>query len=431
MTDYASFLARKATRVSGTGHACTSSDVHPLLHPWQREIVAWAVRKGRAALFADCGLGKTLMQLEWSRLSADRSLIVAPLAVCEQTVREAAKVGTPITYVRDVDGVDGPGVYVTNYEVADRIDPALFDAVALDESSILKNVAGKMRDRLIGLYRDTPRRLACTATPAPNDVAELANHAEFLGVATRREMLSTYFIHDSDVGWRLKGHASEAMWSWMATWAVAMRRPSDLGWPDDGYVLPALSLHPHLLPVDLPVDGQLFATDLGGVGGRAAIRRRTLTARVERAVDLIADDDDRQWIAWCGLNDEADAIAAAVPDAVNVPGSWSPEDKAAALLDFAAGRTRVLVTKPSIAGFGLNFQGCARMVFVGLSDSYESYYQCIRRCYRYGQSSPVEAHIVLSELEAAIAANVARKERDAHAATDALVRHLRPFEEVA
>lgn len=430
MTTYAEFLAAKRARVAPTGVSCTPRDMHRFLHGWQAHLVALSARRGRNALWADCGLGKTVMQVEWARTVADRSLIVAPLAVCGQTIGEARHVDQDIAYVRDDSEVGAAGIYITNFEVAHRINPARFGGVVLDESSILKNVAGKMRDRLINLYRDVPYRLACTATPAPNDVAELANHAEWLGVATRREMLSTYFVHDSDMGWRLKGHAADAMWEWMSAWAVALRSPADLGWPDDGYVLPELHIEPHLLAVNVEVDGQLFPTDLGGVGGRARVRRETLGARVARAVDL-ATSDGEQWIAWCGLNDEADAIAAAIPDAMNVPGSWTPEAKADALRRFAAGEVRVLVTKPSIAGFGLNFQRCSRMVFVGLSDSYEAYYQCIRRCYRYGQQNPVRVHIVLSELEGQIAANIARKERQAHAATDALVRRLRPREEAA
>jgi hypothetical protein len=417
---YAEFLARKQPRSLTFGQPCEPSDVHPMLHPWQRAIVAWAVRQGRAALWADTGLGKTLMQLEWARLTGARVLIVAPLAVCAQTVREAAKIGVSAAYVRDDTDAAGPGVWVTNYEMIDHFDPTGFDAVVLDESSILKDVTTKTRDRLIAHFAAVPYRLACTATPAPNDVAELANHAEFLGVATRREMLSTYFLHDQD-GWRVKGHARGPLFRWMATWAVALRRPSDLGYPDASYDLPALSIIPHLLDVDVEVDGQLFATNLGGVGGRARMRRATLGARVTRAVELVSAEPNDPWLLWCGLNDEAEALAAALPGSVNVPGSWTPEAKAAALLGFADGSIRTLITKPSIAAFGLNWQHCARMAFVGLSDSYETYYQAIRRCWRYGQQRPVHAHIILSAVEGQIAANVARKERQAAQVTTELV----------
>jgi hypothetical protein len=216
------------------------------------------------------------------------------------------------------------------------------------------------------------------------------------------------------------------MFAWMSSWAVALRRPSDLGHADDGYVLPGLDITPHLLPVDVAPDvGMLFGTDLGGVGGRAKIRKATLAARCAKATTLVAAEPDEPWILWCGLNDEARTLAKSIPSAINVEGSWSPEDKAKAFLDFAAGRTRVLITKPSMGGFGLNWQHCARMAFVGLSDSYEAYYQCIRRCYRYGQSRPVHAHVVLAEVEAPIAHNIARKEAEASAIHAALVAEMR------
>jgi superfamily II DNA or RNA helicase len=393
-----------------------------MLHDWQARIVTWAAGKGRAAVFADCGLGKTFIQLEWARLSKGSVLIVAPLSVARQTVREGQKIDNVPTYVRSQSEVaKGPGIWITNYEMVSAFKPEAFDAVVLDESSILKNVDGKTRRMLTESFANVPLRLACTATPAPNDVAELTNHAEFLGVMSRAEMLSSYFVHDERT-WRLKGHAREPMFRWMATWAVALRRPSDLGYDDDGYILPALAILPEIVHVDAVPEGQLFATDLGGIGGRAASRRATLNARVDRAVSLLSKRG--QWIAWCGLNDEADMIAAATKSAVNVPGSWSPDQKAAALEGFQDGKIRVLVTKPSIAGFGMNFQNCSRMVFCGLSDSYESYYQAIRRCWRFGQTEPVRAHVIVSELEAQIADNVRRKELEAEAMTDGLVRHV-------
>jgi len=423
MTTYAEFLARKQLAAQAAGLDVDPAEVHPSLHPWQARIVTWAVKVGRAAIWADTGLGKTRMQIEWARLSGTRTLIVAPLAVCAQTVREAAAVGVEVAHVR-ADDSDEP-IRITSYELFDRFDPAALDAVVLDESSILKDVTSKTRDKLIAHFRHVPRRLACSATPAPNDVAELANHAEFLGQATRREMLSTYFVHDQD-GWRAKGHARGPMFRWMASWAVALRRPSDIGYPDDGYVLPALNIQPHLIPVDLPApEGQLFATSLGGVAGRARVRRETLATRCARAAALVAAEPDEPWLLWCGLNDEADALARAVPGAVNVHGSLPPERKADLLLAFAAGEIRHLITKPGIAAFGLNWQHCARMVFVGLNDSYEAYYQAIRRCWRYGQTRPVDVHIVLSEIEGQIATNVTRKEREATRFAGELVAEMR------
>lgn len=374
-------------------------------------------------MWADTGLGKTVMQVEWAALMGETALIVAPLAVAAQTVREAAKVGVAARYVRHGSEMTGPGVYVTNYEMIDHFDPAELDAVVLDEASILKQSDGKTRTKLIQHFAGVPYRLACTATPAPNDPEELTNQAEFLGHMTRTHMLAAYFVHD-DQGWRLKGHARRPMMEWMATWAFAIRKPSDMGYPDEGYELPGLEVIPELLPVNLTPGDQLFATDLGGVGGRAAVRRETLAARVGRTVELVEAEPGEEWILWCGLNDEADALARAIPGSVNIHGSMSPEEKSRLLLGFADGDFRVMISKPAIASQGLNYQHCARMAFVGLNDSYETYYQSIRRCYRYGQKRVVRAHVVLSELEAQIASNVARKEREAAHVTGQLVTEM-------
>lgn len=425
---YADFLEAKQKQHGDIGPVVDPSEIHPILHDWQSQIVTWAVRKGRAAIFADCGLGKTFMQLEWARLVGAKVLIVAPLSVARQTVREAEKLGSTVVYVRSGSDAHGPGVWITNYEMVEHFDADDFDAVVLDESSILKNNTGSTRNRLIKQWASTKYRLACTATPAPNDVAELCNHAEFLGLMSRNEMLAAYFVHDDD-GWRLKGHAKDPMYQWMATWATALRRPSDLGWDDEGYDLPPLRIHAETVHVELQPDGQLFATDLGGIGGRHEVRRSTLDARVERTVTLASRPG--QWIVWCGLNDEANKVAAAVDGAVNVEGSWAPEAKAEALEAFQDGAIRVLVTKCSIAGFGMNFQNAHQMAFVGLSDSYEAYYQAIRRCWRFGQAEPVDVHIVVSELEQQIVSNVRRKEHEAAAVTAQLVRHMRHREGVS
>jgi DNA modification methylase len=421
---YQEFLASKGSRIAYTGREVNDSDIHPLLFPFQRDLVRWSIRKGRAALFADTGLGKTFMQLEWARLTGERVLVAAPLAVARQTVREAARLGIGLTYARQQS--DATRLTITNYEMLESFDPARFGAVVLDESSILKSFDGKTRTRLIEMFADTPYRLCCTATPAPNDIAELANHAEFLGICSRVEMLSQYFVHD-EAGWRLKGHAVDAFYKWLASWGMSIRRPSDLGYADDGYDLPGLSIESHVIPTTYAPEGQLFGTTLKGITDRAAVRRSTLADRVEFAAGLI-NDSDRPWIAWCGLNDEGTELAALVDDAVLVEGSQSPEDKATALEAFVDGQVRVLITKPSIAGFGMNFQHCADMAFVGLSDSYEQYYQCIRRCFRFGQTRPVTAHIVLTDLEETIYANVLRKEEEADRTARELVKHVAEFE---
>lgn len=424
MSEYVEFLATKRRRAERAGVEVDPGTLHPALYDFQRDGAAWALRTGRAAIFWDCGLGKTFVQVEWARHSADTSLIVAPLSVARQTVREAEKIDAEVHYVRDGSQIAGPGVWITNYEMAEAFDPGAFGAVVLDESSILKNVDGKTRRLLTERFRVIPRRLACTATPAPNDVAELTNHAEFLGVMNRAEMLAAYFVND-EREWRLKGHAAGPMYQWMATWAHALRRPSDLGYADEGFELPELRIHAEPVAVELTPDDQLFATDLGGIGGRAAVRRQTLSARCERAAELAAESD--QWIVWCGLNDEAASVADAVDGAVNVEGSWTPDAKAEALEAFQDGEIRVLVTKPQIAGFGMNFQNAHKIAFVGLSDSYESYYQAIRRCWRFGQTEPVDVHIIVSELEEQIVGNVRRKEEEALRTTDALVAHMEPI----
>lgn len=422
--NYAEFLAAKQIRAEKPGRIIEPAAVHPMLHDWQRDLVLWAVKTGRAALWADTGMGKTVMQLEWVRLSADRgALVVAPLAVCQQTVREAAKLGLRAHYVRDSSEVNRLGINVTNYERLPGINPGLFDAVALDESSILKQSDGKTRSMLIDWAADIPHRLACSATPAPNDPEELTNQAEWLGRMSRTHMLAAYFVHDQD-GWRLKGHARRPMIEWMAQWAVALTRPSDVGGDDTGYILPGLDVVPEIVHVEVEAEGQLFATDIGGVTGRSQLRRQTLEARVDRAAKLVANEPG-PWIMWCALNAEAEALAGSIPGAVNVHGALEPDEKARLLLGFADGDFDVLISKPSIASQGLNYQHCARMAFVGLGDSYEQYYQAIRRCYRYGQQRVVRAHVIVSDLESQIAANVARKEKQASQITAALVDEMR------
>lgn len=420
MNDYQAFLATKQRQHVDAGITIDADDLHPSLFAFQRDLVTWAAKKGRAAIWADTGLGKTRMQLEWARVMGQRTLILAPLAVAQQTIEEAADIGIDVAYARTGDEATGQ-ISISNYERADQFDPARFGAVVLDESSILKNFAGKTRNSLIEQWAHTPARLACSATPAPNDIGELANHSEFLGVMPRTEMLAAYFVHD-EIGWRPKGHAYQAMYRWMAGWASAVRRPSDMGHPeeDDAYDLPPITYHQHVVGVNEAPEGQLFAVDLGGIGGRSKVRRSTLTARCGRTADLVNGSAD-PWVVWCGLNDEADELCRLIPGAVNVQGNDTPEAKADRLLGFAHGAYRVLITKPSIAGMGLNFQNAAHMAFTGLSDSYEQYYQAVRRCWRFGQTRPVEVHIVVSELEQQIVANVRNKEQEAQRMTAELV----------
>jgi superfamily II DNA or RNA helicase len=425
VNDYTAFLERKQPIVPSSGIDVDDEDIHESLFPFQRDLVRWALRKGRSAIFATTGMGKTRMQLEWARLTGLPTLLVAPLAVAQQTVREAEALGIDLVYARSQDGA-GP-LTITNYEMVSKFDARQFGAVVLDESSILKAHDGKTRTALIEQFARTPYRLCCTATPAPNDTAELANHAEFLGILSRVEMLAMFFVHD-DEGWRLKGHAREPFYRWLASWGMSLQKPSDLGYDDGAYLLPPLSIEPMILPTNYVPAGQLFATSLKGITDRAAVRKSTVGTRTRAAAEWINADNGEPWIAWCGLNDEARELTKLIPDAVNVEGSMAPDAKADALLRFAAGEIRVLVSKPSIAGFGMNFQHCARMVFVGLGDSYEQYFQAIRRCWRFGQTRPVKAVIVLTEPEEAIYANVLRKEREAQAMADELVKHVAHYE---
>ena len=427
MTDYVSFLDTKIIAVPDHGPKVTDDQINPILFDFQRDLTRWAVRKARCAIFADTGLGKTFMQLEWARLTEQRTLIVAPLAVAEQTVDEAHKLDMNVKYARHPEDAAGHRHVITNYEIVDRFDPADFGAVVLDESSILKNYTGKTRTQLIRQFAGTQYRLACTATPAPNDIAEIANHAEYLGVMSRVEMLAAFFVHDQD-GWRLKGHAREPFYRWMASWGMAIRKPSDLGYSDNGFDLPPLNIDAHLLPVEWTPDGQLFSIGLSGITERASVRRDTLESRCKKAAQLVEAEPDEQWLLWVGLNDESDALSELLPDAEVVEGAHSPEHKADVLRRFAAGQVRTLITKPSIAGFGLNFQTCARMAFVGLGDSYEQYYQAIRRCWRFGQTRPVDVHVVLSEPEQAIYNNVLQKEATANEASAGLVRNVAQYE---
>jgi len=432
MTAYPAFLESKRLVFRSHGRTVAADEISPVLFPFQRDLTRWAVRKGRSAIFADTGLGKTLMQLEWCRLvDAERRLIIAPLTVAQQTIREARdKLGLEIAYSRD--GTFPTETTITNYEHAHKFDATAIGAIVLDESSILKSIDGKYKERMTRQFRDVAHKLCCTATPAPNDIAEIANHAEFLGIMSRQEMLAGFFVHDcnskTQVGWRLKGHAEEPFYRWLASWGMSVKKPSDIGHDDDGFILPELTVTPHFVQTDYKPPGELFFTQLKGIQDRVRVRRATLDDRVAHAVSLVDAEPDEQWIVWCGLNDEGRALERSMSDAVLVEGSQSLEEKQARILSFLDGSSRVMIVKPKIAGFGMNFQHCARMVFVGLSDSWEAYYQCVRRCWRFGQTRAVEAHIVLSEPEKAIWTNVKRKEREAERMSKELIKNVAQYE---
>jgi hypothetical protein len=423
MQDYRQFLAGKAIHDPPTGLEDAPA-INEALFPFQRDIVAWALRRGRAAIWADCGLGKTPMQLEWAKHVPGRVLILAPLAVAQQTIREGEKFGIDAVYARKQD--DAGQITVTNYEMLSKFDPDEFTGVVLDESSILKAYDGKTRTEIIESFRQTPFRLACTATPSPNDMMELGNHSEFLGIMSRTEMLATFFCHDGgDTSqWRLKGHAERDFWRWLCSWAVSVRKPSDLGYDDEGFALPELVMHDVCVRVDEPTSGMLFPMEASQLQDRLRARRETIDDRVSHTAAIV-NATDEAFICWCNLNAEAEAIRQAIPGAVEIRGSDSPEQKEKRLLDFSEGRIRVLVTKPSIAGYGLNWQHCHNAAFVGLSDSYEDFYQAVRRCWRFGQKQSVNVYVVTAETEGAVVANIRRKESQAAILSESMVSHMR------
>jgi hypothetical protein len=429
-TNYGEFLAHKAIVAAPCGlHDIPA--LNPRLFSFQADIVRWALTRGRAAVFADCGMGKTAMQLEWAKHVAGEVLILAPLAVAAQTVREGEKFAIPCSYARSPEQIR-ERITVTNYEMLDKFAPDQFGAVVIDESSILKSYDGATRTAIIEAFDQTPYRLACTATPAPNDYMELGNHAEFLGVMTRQEMLSTFFVHDGGETqkWRLKGHAEGDFWRWLCSWAVMIRAPSDVGYENGDFILPELILHEVCVKVDEPTRGFLFPVQASTLQERIGARRDMIKERVAHCA-AIANETAEPFLVWCNLNAESEMLVKAIHGAVEVKGSDSLESKERALLDFSEGRTRCLVTKPSIAGHGLNWQYCAKMAFVGLSDSWEQYYQAVRRCWRFGQTKPVNVYLISAETEGAVLANIKRKERDATIMTDKMLEHMKDLNEAA
>jgi len=423
MSDYAELVARKLASVPPSGIA-SPVKLPASLFPHQDALTGWALKRGRAAIFADTGLGKSRMQLAWAdavRKHTGRPvLILAPLAVAAQTAGEGVALDVQVTICRDGAEVS-PGVNITNYDRLHRFDPAIFGGVVLDESSIIKHHDARTFSTLTAAFRSTPFRLCATATPAPNDWTELGTHAEFLGICTRQEMLAEFFTHDGgDTSvWRLKGHARHIFWRWVCSWGALIRRPSDLGFDDSAYDLPPLHLHEHTVECDMPTNGMLFAMEAQSLSERRDARRASMADRIAECAAIV-NADAEPWVVWCDLNAEGDALTKAINGAMQIAGSDDTDTKEQRLRDFAEGRIRVLVSKPSICGWGLNWQHCARMAFVGVTDSYEAYYQAVRRCYRFGQQRDVHVHIFASDAEGAVVANLRRKERDAMAMAESL-----------
>lgn len=395
--------------------------IHPVLKDFQRDCVEMIFGIGRGALFADTGLGKTVMQLEWARHIPGEVIIAAPLAVASQTVREAEKLlDMEVVYSRD--GTVTSRITITNYERLHLFDLSRFTGVVLDESSILKGQTSKTRAFLCEAFRQTPYRLACTATPAPNDYTELGNHAEFLGIMTAQEMLTRWFVHDSakTQDWRLKGHAVQAFWEWVSSWAACVSKPSDLGYSDDGYELPPLNTETHTVIADTDTafdDGLLFDIPEINATSLHKQKRKTVEERAALVADMVNDSSEAQ-IVWCESNQESELLAKLIPDAVEVKGADSADSKEDKLVAFSEGRARVIVSKPSICGFGLNWQHCNNIAFASISYSYEQFYQAIRRSWRFGQTKPVNVHVVIADAELPVWRAIEQKATDHNAMKD-------------
>lgn len=429
MTSYHDFLETKKICYRNKGFEVSLADLNPMLFDWQKVIVRWALFKGSAALFEDCGLGKTPQQLVWAdeinKRTGGNILILAPLAVSEQTRREGVKFGVNVTVCRGGEDVR-PGINITNYEMVHKFNPDDFIGVVLDESSILKNFAGKIKSKIIKMFRNTKYRLCCTATPSPNDYTELGNTAEFLGVTTRQEMLSMFFINDTaDVGtWRMKGHVkNNVFWKWLCSWAVMIRKPSDIGYDDNGFVLPPLNVTEHIIPYD-GTKKTLFVEEARTLSERREARKESVDARVKLASSFV-NGSDETWIAWCDLNKESEALTAAIDGAYEIKGPDTIEHKESSAMLFSENKIKCLVTKPKIFKFGMNWQNCSNMVFTGISDSWESYYQTVRRSWRFGQNRPVNVHIVIEEREGSVLRNIKRKEDQYNAMFDGIVGYMK------
>lgn len=415
MKDYNEFIQQKTRRAASIGF-----DPLPIIAPlfdWQEHVLKWAVKQGRAALFEDCGLGKTAQQLEWAsqvmRYTDKSVIILTPLAVAHQTKHEGEKFGIECQVAESQEDCASTGIYITNYEKLEKFDASAFIGVVLDESSILKNFTGKMRKLLTDRFSHTPYRLCCTATPSPNDYTEFGQHADFLGVCTPAQMLATFFINDTfNTGdWRVKKHAEKEFWAWVASWAACIGKPSDIGFNDDGYILPPLNMKSISVSVDWTdnaPDGELFRAPTMSATTMHQEMRMTSQSRSEQVAELV-NNSDEPWIVWCNTNDEADKLKSLIPDAVEVRGSDTSKQKEFKIDNFTEGRSRVIITKAGIAGYGLNWQHCRNVAFVGLSYSFEDFYQALRRSYRFGQKKQVNAYIIQAETEGNIIKTINRK----------------------
>jgi DNA modification methylase len=413
--NYDEFIEQKSRKAMAYGFE--PYEITAPLFDWQKHVASWAVRKGRAALFEECGLGKTLQQLEWAsqitRYTGKPVIVLTPLSVANQTQREAVKFGYTAKVVAEESEIDGPGIYITNYDKLDHFENVDFGGVVLDESSILKNFKGSTRIALTKRFEATQFRLCCTATPSPNDYTEFGQHADFLGICSPSQMLATYFINDTFTtgDWRLKKHAENVFWEWVSSWAACISKPSDIGFDDEGYNLPALNLNTIIVDVDEVSgrkEGELIRfADLSATTMHQELRM-TAQDRVNAVADL-ANNSDESWLVWCNTNTESEMLTKAIPDAVEVRGSHTPKYKEKAISDFLDGTKRVIISKAGMMGYGLNFQHCRNVAFVGLSYSFEDFYQALRRSYRFGQKREVNAFVIHATTEGPIMKTIKRK----------------------
>jgi len=430
--EYKRFLDTK--RQAGILHGFAGSYLPDFLFDFQKALLEWSLKKGRSGIFADCGLGKTPMQLVWAeniiRETNKPVLVITPLAVSHQTISEGEKFGIEVS--RSIDGSHGCGITVTNYERLHHFSPSDFDGVVCDESSILKSFDGQRKALITDFMRKVPYRLLCTATAAPNDYIELGTSSEALGELGYVDMLNQFFINDQNTtapnrfwdggGWRFKHHAEQSFWRWVSSWARAIRRPSDLGFDDQGFELPPLDIQETVVAAKTVKQGMLFDVAAVGLQDEREARRRTINERCEAAASSV-NETTRPAVMWCHLNDEGNTLKAMVPGSVQVAGSDSDDVKESKFRDFQEGNIRVLITKPKIGAFGLNWQHCAHMTYFP-SHSYEQYYQAIRRCWRFGQESPVMVNLVSTDADERIVENLARKSKAADKMFSDLVQYM-------
>lgn len=397
--DYRNLVNSKRFVDVNAGFDVDESLLNTHLKDFQRVCVKWALKRGRAALFEDTGLGKTIQFLSWARCVCDytggKVLVLSPLCVAHQTVKEAEKFGIKrVTYSRGVINPESD-IIVTNYEMIDKFDISQFIGVVLDEGSIIKNESGKTKELIVNSFRNTPYRLTCTATPSPNDFMELGTQSEFLGVMTMSEMLAMFFVNDSkeNVKWRLKGHGVEKFWEWLATWAIVIKKPSDLGFSDEGYILPKLNIIEHVVDSNSSVeDGKLFSMPAQSLNEVRREKRESIQVRSDAIAQLV-NSSDEQWVVWCDLNDESKALCSCIDQSLEVEGSQTVDVKEHRIGDFNSGKLKVLITKPKIAGFGSNWQHTHNMVHSSINYSWEMFYQTIRRQWRFGQVKEVNVHV--------------------------------------